>query len=220
MLLPGGYAWLTTVLLPTWQRSGPLSKWIAAAALAALVGGVWTTAASPKWGRRIGILGFVGLSLTTWLLVPEGLRSAQAQPLRSAVGAVAWGLFAVGWGGLFASQGAQGVEANSPKTALLVPRRQLPLGSWIGAWVVGAAALSLPLLAWSVVDPANASLGHVFSAAGAMAVSGVGLKVLLGAPPRGSARQGWGSLVVLVLWGGLGLCLATYGPELLGERAG
>ena len=73
MLLPGVYAWISTVATPAFRREVPWGpKSVAVVALCFLVAGPLVALSRPTLGRALGIYGFVGASLLTWLLVsPE-----------------------------------------------------------------------------------------------------------------------------------------------------
>ena len=83
----------------------------------------------------------------------------------------------------------------------------LPRAVTLGFSGLLAAAMALPLLAWRIERPGVALLGHAVALAGAVALLGIGSRVLLA--PKGPARATpprlW--LGVLVLWLVLGVLL-------------
>lgn len=201
--MPGGYAWLTTVALPTWSQDGTLSKACSVSALGALVLGVGLVSRSPRWSRYLGILGFLGFSLVTWTLLPEAFAWTEGERLRSAVGAVAWSLFAVGWGGLAGSSSSSGSRRRPEASEALEPRSTLPVRVRLALFVVGGGAAALPIVAWTVTASEDALLAHSLSAAGAFGVAGVGSKVVLGGGRhRGTSSRWW-----LIAWGAVALGL-------------
>ena len=70
-----------------------------------------------------------------------------------------------------------------------------------------AAALALPLLAWRIERPGVALLGHAVALAGAVALLGIGSRVLLApkGPARASPPRLW--FGALLLWLALGALL-------------
>lgn len=208
VLLPGCYAWLTTVALPIWEAEDFAAAGLAVLAIGALGWGVLQVEVRPKLSRRIGILGFFSLCLGAWIVAVLNTGSLQRLPLRAGLGAVAWGLLAVGWGGVADGQLNRHRGVRSDSQAPLMPRRRMPRLFWLAVSVVVAVALALPVTAWWIADPVDALLGHALAAAGCISLVGVGLRVAVGRPSVRGARVGLGSAVSLILWIGLGVLLS------------
>ena len=99
ILLPGLYAWLLTVAEPaTGAGVGLLARMLAFLALIALVTGPFLAPDRPVLGRVFGIYGFVGLSVLAWSQLGSAVSAEQLDPLRAALGAFGWVLYAFGWG--------------------------------------------------------------------------------------------------------------------------
>ena len=108
-VLPGLYAWVTTIALPSVQRTAPpLARVTAFCALFALIAAPLFVTERPRLGRALGVYAFIGLALLTWLLLGAGLLQNRGDPLLSALGALGFMLYALGWGSA-AIAGARGV---------------------------------------------------------------------------------------------------------------
>jgi len=207
--LPGVYAWGATVAWPVLSaRSASLVVRLAAGgALGALLLGLALARRRPALGRGIGVLGFVGLSVAAWGALGSSLRLPQLDPVRSALGALGWGLFALGWGGYPGRTRLPEDDPHAVVAARLPPRGRLPAA--IGPAFLGLvlAAVALPLLAWRVERPGVGLLAQAVALAGAVGVLGVGTRVLLLRPSserRPAPRLGLG---LCLLWLALGLLL-------------
>lgn len=100
-VLPGLYAWVTTVASPAAQSRAPGTARITAfIALLALLAAPLFVNERPRVGRALGVFGFVGATVLTWLLLGPSLVQSSADPLLPALGAVAFTLYALGWGSL------------------------------------------------------------------------------------------------------------------------
>ena len=171
MLLPGLYAWLTTVGLPALQRGSPaVSRLTAGLGLVALVAGPFLT---PRWsrvGRSVGILGFVGLSVLTWALLGPAITVGRLEPIRAALGSVGWALFALGWGSMRELGAVPEDDPNAILGPLLAPRARPPAVSQALLWV-GVIGSLLPLyLAWRVTRPDHALFAHAAAVLSAIAL--------------------------------------------------
>jgi hypothetical protein len=211
VLLPGLYAWGATVAWPAFSKPAfsapavsPLARLAAIGAALCLLSGPWLARRHPLVGRATGVLGFVGLSAAAWGALDMELRAPRLDPVRAALGAFAWGLFALGWGSY---PGRKRLPEDDPHALLalrLRPRATLPAGTGLAFGALLLLALSLPALAWRVSRAGVALLAHAVALAGAVALLSVGSRVLLASP--GSGRRGgprlW--LWLLALWFGLG----------------
>jgi hypothetical protein len=185
VLLPALLAWVSTVGVPVAERgTGFAARASAGLALLALVGGPLLLPLSPRYGRIVGIHVALGLSVLTWLLLGDSMSVLHLEPVRSAIGVVAWILFAFGWG---ATRFPGQIPEDDPRAILgppLLARSRLPFGAAFifGAGLFGAA---LPLFAaWRVARPSHALLAH------AVAIV-CGIALVTSAARVAVDRQGW-----------------------------
>ncbi len=182
LLVSGAYAWAVTVAIPA-IGTGWIPLTCALAALLALVGGVLLSYRSPDWGRMVTMVGFLGLSCVTWLLMGESLNVGALEPVRSALGALGWMLFALGWGlvrqpGSVPEEHPRFVRSAEP----LLPRRALPRSTLPVFALSVICALSPWLAAWTVARREHALLAHAVGLGAAMwmLVSGSNIAVVVG----------------------------------------
>ena len=184
MLLPGLLAWVSTVGAPAFERGVSTGPRISAcAALAAMIAGPFLSATHPWVSRAVGIHATVVLCLVTWLSLGPTIGVHHLEPVRAAIGAVAWVLFAFGWG----ATRAPGVPEDDPRAihdAPLPARSQLPAGA-TPIFVIGLLGAALTLFAaWRVARPSHALLSH--SAAVVCAIA-----LVLSAAKIAVDRQDW-----------------------------
>jgi hypothetical protein len=185
MLLPGLYAWVSTVASPVAARGAPsLARFTAIAALIALVTGPLLALERPRAGRAVGVYAFVALSLATWLLGDALVGVQRLEPVRAALGAVGWALFAFGWGTARTVGDVPEEDPHAISGAPLAARSQLPKGTLI-VFGIGLAGALLPvLLAWRVERPGHALLAHAAALACAIAIVTAAAKIAI-------ARGSW-----------------------------
>lgn len=193
LLVSGSYAWAVTVAIPAWG-SGAIPLACATGALVALVGGVLLSYRFADWGRVITMVGFLGLSCVTWLLMGDALSVGVLEPVRSALGALGWMVFALGWG-LVRQPGS--VPEDHPRflrsAEPLLPRRALPASTLPVFGLAIVCALSPWLAAWTVARREHALFAHALGLAAAMwmLTSGSNIAVVLGTSrsfPSGKSR--------------------------------
>ena len=208
VLLPGLYAWGATVAWPAFsQRSASVPARVGAlAALLALIVGLALARSYPTLGRAVGVLAFLGSSAIAWGALGAGLRGTDLDPVRAALGALAWGLFALGWGG-FPERARPFDELEPAAPGRLAPRARLPLDIRIGFGALVCCALALPMLAWRVQRPGVALLAHALGLVGAVSLLTVGTRILIARPSSGHppAPRLW--LTLCLLWLALGALL-------------
>ena len=193
LLVSGTYAWAVTVAIPA-LAAGPVPIACALAALVALVGGVMLSYRFADLGRLLTMVGFLGLSCVTWFLMGDALNVASLEPVRSALGALGWMVFALGWGsvrqpGSVPEEHPRFVRDAEP----LLPRRALPRATLPVFGLAVGCALAPWLAAWSVARREHGLLAHALGLAAAMwmMVSGSNIAVALGASrkfPRPRSR--------------------------------
>jgi hypothetical protein len=171
MLLPGVYAWISTVATPAFRREvswGP--KTVALVALCFLVAGPLVALSRPSIGRALGIYGFVAASLLTWLLVSPEIGVDRIEPIRASLGAAGWALFALGWGAVRPIGQVPEDDPNAIVGAPLAARGHLPGMAFVVLGVGLAGALVPLFLAWRVIRPDHALFGHAVAVACALAL--------------------------------------------------
>lgn len=179
-VLPGLYAWLTTVALPAVQHTAPTAARVCAFfALVALIAAPLFAHERPAWGRALGIFGFVGSSLLTWLILGAGSVQNAGDPLLPALGAVAFTLYALGWGSLrrrdVVPEDAPNVIPGPP----LQPRvRPHPLSPVI-LGVILVSSLVPVFLAFRVAESERALFAHAVAILAAILTITVGSRVAL-----------------------------------------
>jgi hypothetical protein len=179
-VLPGAYAWVTTVALPSVQQAAPLLARVAAfGALVALVAAPLFIDERPRVGRALGVYAFIGLSLLSWVALGSGLLQSRGDPLLSALGAVAFMLYALGWGSLrrrgLVPEDGPNVIAGPP----LQPRSRPPALVPVVFGVIIASALVPTFLAFRVADMERGLFAHAVAVLTAILVISVGSRAAL-----------------------------------------
>jgi hypothetical protein len=177
-VLPGLYAWLTTVALPSSQHGVALSARVSALfALLALLASPLFINARPLVGRVLGIFVFVGCSLLTWVLLGAGLVQNPGDPLLSALGAVSFSLYALGWGTL-RRRGAVPEDApNAIAGPPLLPRIPASKASPLAFGVMVGSALVPVFLAFRVAEVTRGLFAHAAAVLAAILSVTVGSRV-------------------------------------------
>jgi hypothetical protein len=174
--VPSAYAWATTVAVPalragaTWPARG-----LALGALACVILAVSLLPQRPRVARWLGIYGFVGCSVASWVLLGAERLAFARDPALGILGALGWAAFAFGWGAVRRIGTVPEEHPAALRGQPLPARAQLsPLAlvaSAIGALGAGACVV----LAWRIERPAHALLGHLVAlaaAAGLLAQAG------------------------------------------------
>lgn len=179
-VLPGLYAWVTTVAMPTVQPNAPsLARVSALLALLALVAAPLFVRARPWLGRALGVYGFIGCALLTWLLVGGPKLASHGDPLLAALGGVAFMLYALGWGSL-RRRGAVPEDGPDiiPGSPLAARSRQPVLVPVLFALIV-ASSLVPTFLAFRVQDTERGLFAHAVAILAAILTITVGSRVVL-----------------------------------------
>jgi hypothetical protein len=184
-VLPGLYAWLTTVALPAAQHgASATARACAFLALLALLAAPVFIDERPLLGRALGIFSFIGFSLLTWVLLGAGLVQSPGDPLLSALGAVAFTLYALGWGSLrrrdAVPEDGPNVIPGQPLSPRVRPLRRTPL---VFAVILAAALLPV-FLAFRVVESERALFAHAAAILSAILTITVGARVALSVGQR------------------------------------
>jgi hypothetical protein len=169
VLLPGLVAWLITVLEPARVvGASPMARGAAVLAFVALAAGALLFASRPLVGRVLGLHAFVAFCVVAWSLLGVELSPERIDPVRAALGAVAWMLFAFGWGHVRERGPVEDAEvAVGP---LLQPRSRLPRASVAIVLFAVLASLVLSALAFRVDRPDHAMFGHAAATAASLLV--------------------------------------------------
>jgi hypothetical protein len=211
VLLPGLYAWASTVLLPSLSPpASAVARFFAVATLVALGSGALLLRRFPRVGWAVGVHGFVGLAIVTWALLRQAGVVLGAQVLPAVFGAVGWALYAFGWGELSARRRVPEDDPFVLPGAPLSPRsrwsRSAELIVFLGA---GGSALLL-LLAFRVERPAQAVMAQALWLLVSLALIATATRVAVGRGPRqlggGGERlsRASSSLALLLILLGLG----------------
>jgi hypothetical protein len=171
MVVPGVYAWLATVASPSIQEGAPGgARWLALGALVALLLGPLVAFQRPFAGRLVLTIGFVGLSLGTWVLLSESLTFDRQDPFQAILGGLGWVLFAFSWG---SHRRLWLVPEEHPNTIFgerLEPRALLPVRARVLLSVALLGALCMLVLAWRVEGPRAALLAQATALGGSILV--------------------------------------------------
>jgi hypothetical protein len=196
VLLPGLYAWATTVARPVFSSQATLAIRLAAAcAVLVLLCGPLLSGRFPRLGRALGVHAFVGFSVLTWALLRHAGVPFGGQALEAAFGAVGWTLYAFGWGEL---SSRRRVPEQDPHVLAGAPLS--PKGSWsrsaeviLGLGVLGAIVILV--LAFRVARPSHAVMAHALALLLSLLVISAASRVALERSPRrlGSSAERFGS---------------------------
>lgn len=180
-VLPGLYAWVTTVALPSVQHSARASAKVSAfCALVALILAPLFVGERPRLGRALGVYTFIGFSLLTWVLLGAPLLQHTGDPLLAALGVVAFMLYALGWGSLRRRDRIPEDDPNMIPGAPLMPRSRPPALVPVVFALIVAAALVPTFLAFRVVDAERGLFAHAVAVLSAILTITAGSRVALG----------------------------------------
>jgi hypothetical protein len=213
-LLPGLYAWLSTVLVPVSSLSGgPVVQSVAWASGAALLVGGLPIAGRFSWLRWLGLAAFVTGAMTTWLLMADQLRASPSDAIQAALGGIGWLLFAV-------SVQSDSIVPEPKRSSVLVERGRGR--SFSAAWnlmfvLLASAGLVPLLLAWRVERAPHAVLAQIVACAAALtglslagaAVEAMALRRNL-VNTRGRLGDSWWTLLLVALLLVAGLVLKLF----------
>jgi hypothetical protein len=203
VLLPGLYAWATTVARPAVSPQATLAIRVAAvcAALVLLLGPL-LSARYPRLGRALGVHAFVGLSVLTWALLRHAGVPFGGQALEAAFGAVGWTLYAFGWGELSARRRVPEHDPHVLSGAPLSPKSPWSRSAEIilGLGVLGAVMVLV--LAFRVARPSHSVMAHALALLLGLLVISAASRVALERTPRrfgSSAERFNGAATALAL---------------------
>jgi hypothetical protein len=205
VLLPGLYAWGATVAWPAFATRGASlpARVGAVGSIVALFLGLGLARRHPVLGRGIGVLGCLGCAAISWGALGNVLRVPPLDPVRAALGALAWGLFAQGWG---AFPGPHASPSGESAAARLPSRGHLPISTRLGFGLLACVAVALPLLAWRVERPGVALLAQAVALAASVGLLNVGTRVLV-LRPNSVRRSPLLGTVLCIVWLAAGVLL-------------
>jgi len=184
-VLPGAYAWVTTVALPAVQPSTPrLARGAALLAVLALVAAPWFVRERPWLARALGVYAFIGCSLLTWMLLGAQPLASRTDPFLAALGGIAFMLYALGWGSL-RRRGA--VPEDGPDIlpgAPLVARARQSAVVPVLFGVIVVSSLVPTFLAFRVHDTERGLFAHAVAVLVAILTITAGSRVVLGLGQR------------------------------------
>lgn len=187
-MLAAVLAWSITVAPAAFARGS--APWAKVLALLALPCGALAPLLMParrRLARHLGITAFLVLAVLSWLLASPAIQPARLDPVRAAIGAVAWGVFALSWRDRWPSGASPEPDPDAPS---LLARAHLPS---LAAAIAGAGAvcgLVLLVLAWRVREADRALLAQAVAIATAIAVITAAAEVAVG---RGRRQAGGGA---------------------------
>jgi hypothetical protein len=191
-----------------------VARGAAVLAFVALAAGALLFGTVPLLGRLLGLHAFVASCLLAWALLGTELTPERIDPVRAALGAFAWMLFAFGWGHVRERRPAtDAVPVVGPP---LQPRSRLPRTSLALVVFSVLSALAFSALAFRVDRPDHALFGHAAATATSLLVLAAGGRIALAqgqrhdfapAPNRLEAASVPGALIGVLL--GLGLVWAA-----------
>jgi hypothetical protein len=186
VLVPGLYAWLTTVVPPAWSRGGSLAaKGAAVAAVVALLAGWWFGRKGDERARIASLWGFVLSSALCWSAAPRALGAGRVDDLRGVTGTLAWALFALAWAApAFDSMLGDGrVEDDDA----LAPRKRLPSSGFALLAGAGIVAAAIQTIGWAAPGPERALLVRLASILSGLLIIEAAAEVILSRQGRSSA---------------------------------
>lgn len=177
-------AWSVTIAPAALARAAPLpARVLGLAALIAGASGPLLAVGRRRLGRHVGISLFLGLATLTWLLASPAIQPSRLDPVRAALGAIAWGLFALSWSGPRREAAAPPSDLTSP---VLQARATLPPFAAPIAGVGIAVGLACLVMAWRTRESDRALLAHGVALACAVALITASAAIAIG---RGKARH-------------------------------
>lgn len=168
-LLCATLAWTVTVLPVAFSAASPaVARLFASFALLAALIGPALAVRRRHLGRYVGISGFLLLATVTWLLGRQALDPLRIDSVRAAIGAVAWGVYALSWGEPWTAFGAPDKAEKKPEgepTAPLRARATLaPLAVPI-ATIGAVSAVALMIFVWQIRDSSRSLVAQVLGVA-------------------------------------------------------
>jgi hypothetical protein len=186
-MLAAFVAWAITVAPATFSRAAdPYGRPFAIFALVTGVAGPLLRRSRPELGRHLGISAFLAFATLSWLFASPAIQPVRLEPLRAAVGAIAWGAYALSWRERWDEGEGKPEPKRDPDAPLLQARATLPRGAIPIAAIAIAAALVTLILAWNVRDADRALAAQAIAVACAIGVITVAATVAVERGKRSS----------------------------------
>jgi len=169
-LLCATLAWTVTVLPVAFSAAGELPARVAAVlALLAAVVGPALAVRRRHLGRYVGISGFLLLATVTWLLARHAIDPIRIDSVRAAIGAVAWGVYALSWGEPWTAFGAPDKadkknEAEAAAAPLRARATLAPIAVPI-ATIGAVSSVALMIFVWQIRDSSRSLVAQVLGVA-------------------------------------------------------
>jgi len=177
-VLPGLYAWLTTIASPAVGARAPGAARVTAfLALVTLLAAPLFVNERPRLGRALGVFAFVGLSVLTWVLLGATRVQSSGDPLLPALGAVAFTLYALGWGSLRRRDVVPEDGPNVIPGPPLQPRARPHRASPVVFGVILVCSLVPVFLAFRVTETERGLFAHAAAILAAVLTITVGSRV-------------------------------------------
>ncbi len=217
VLVPGLFAWLITVAEPARQAGGGLVPRVAAGvALAMLVLVFFSLGGRAASSRVFALYAFVVSCAVSWTLLRPELAPDRLDHARAAAGALAWLLFAFGWGRAGRSPSFD-TAPRLARGAPLAPRAHTPRAGVLVAVVAVGVALALGALSFRVERTEHALFSHAAATACALLLLAVAGRIALAQGLRHELRSPKARLdaasvpgALLAVLFGLGLVWAAF----------
>lgn len=210
-LLATFVAWSTTVAPASLSRSATRpAAFVSVLALVCGLAGPVVRGSRPTIARHLGITAFLALVTCAWLLGSAAIAPARLDPLRAAVGAVAWGAYALSWRERWDTAQSKPLGTSDPDAPLLKARSTLPSGALPIAAIGILASLVYLVLAWTVRDADRALAAQGIAVACAVFVSTVAASIAVdrgrrsSRPSRRITPYAARALLMLLLFGVVG----------------
>jgi hypothetical protein len=214
-LLPGAYAWLSTVLLPVQSLNGAWPvRTLAWASVVTLLLAELPLMNRFRSLRGVACVAFIAGCLTTWILLAEQLRAVPVDAIQAAVGGIGWVLFA-----LSVQSDPRVPESDLSRLQPVASSRRRRFSPSLDvAFLVLVLAGLLPLfLAWRVERAMHAALAQVVACAAALAGLSLAGSLVDAAALRRNFSQtrarwadSWSTLAMLALLLVAGLVLKLF----------
>jgi hypothetical protein len=144
-------------------------------------------------GRAVGVLGFVALSMLTWLLLGPQVGIDRLGPFQAALGGLGWVAFAFGWGSLRELGSVPEEHPNVLSGSPLLARGRLPAHALVVVVTSVLGALTCLALAWRVDRAEHAMLAHGCAIGCAIALLAAGARLAVSrsddTAPRSPTRR-------------------------------
>jgi len=168
--------------------------------------GPWLALRRHAVGRHVGISAFLGLVVATWLLAPSSIGFEALDATRGIFGSIAFGAFALAWGGFEAAG-----ENESDLLPHDMPARAARPWYAVPITLFGCAAgLGCCALAWSAPDRNRALFAH----AAALTVAVTLMQASTTFASRRAAPMNtpsWRGLVAALAWGAMATLFGAIG---------